>query len=169
MSPILFPSSGPRLLILGCSQRKRSGPGLLPALERYDGPAYRVLRRWLASPEGPCPRVLVLSAEFGLITADHPLPWYDRRLDRRRSAELEPRTTEALRAELGVCCWQSVFLYLGRDYLRALGGPESFRSAPANEVLLAQGPPGVRLSQLRSWLCQEPSPAGCRWHPRKLP
>ena len=30
-----------RLLIMACSQRKRSESGLLPAIERYDGPAFR--------------------------------------------------------------------------------------------------------------------------------
>ncbi|MFN8458221.1 MAG: hypothetical protein U0401_26815 [Anaerolineae bacterium] len=29
-----------RLLILACSQRKRPDPGLLPAIERYDGGSF---------------------------------------------------------------------------------------------------------------------------------
>lgn len=36
-----------RLLILSCSQRKRSTSNLLPAIERYDGPAFQVLRKFL--------------------------------------------------------------------------------------------------------------------------
>jgi len=32
-----------RLLILSCSQRKRPDSGLLPAIERYDGPVFRVV------------------------------------------------------------------------------------------------------------------------------
>ena len=36
-----------RLLILGCADRKRDSSGLLPALDRYDGPAYRVIRNFL--------------------------------------------------------------------------------------------------------------------------
>jgi hypothetical protein len=35
------------MLILACSRRKRPDEGLLPAIERYDGPAFRVLRRFL--------------------------------------------------------------------------------------------------------------------------
>ena len=36
-----------RLLLLSCSQRKRPDPGLLPAIERYDGPQYQVLRTFI--------------------------------------------------------------------------------------------------------------------------
>ena len=36
-----------RMLILACSRRKRPDEGLLPAIERYDGPALRVVRRFL--------------------------------------------------------------------------------------------------------------------------
>ena len=38
-----------RLLILSCSQRKRPDRVLLPALERYDGPVFRMLRKFLRS------------------------------------------------------------------------------------------------------------------------
>lgn len=34
------------LLIISCSQRKFSTPGLIPAIDLYDGPTYRTLR-WL--------------------------------------------------------------------------------------------------------------------------
>jgi hypothetical protein len=36
-----------RLLILACSATKRSEPGRIHALIRYDGPSYRVVRRFL--------------------------------------------------------------------------------------------------------------------------
>ena len=42
-----------RLLVLACSERKRAGPGLLPAAERYDGPAFRVLRAYLRTAADP--------------------------------------------------------------------------------------------------------------------
>ena len=35
------------MLILACSRRKRPDEGLLPAIERYDGPTFCVLRRFL--------------------------------------------------------------------------------------------------------------------------
>ena len=41
------------LLIVTCSQRKRSDPELLPALERYDGIFFRIIRK--ARREGNWP------------------------------------------------------------------------------------------------------------------
>ena len=42
-----------RLLILGCADRKRDSSGLLPALDRYDGPAYRMIRNFLREYQWP--------------------------------------------------------------------------------------------------------------------
>jgi len=63
-----------RLLILACSQRKRPGASSLPAIERYDGPAFRVLRRYCRLNQDNGLFVYVLSAEFGLIPVKQPIP-----------------------------------------------------------------------------------------------
>ncbi len=59
-----------RCLIIGCSKSKIKSPGHMPALQRYDGPSFRVLRRFLAAESSPHAEgkvdVFILSAEFGL-------------------------------------------------------------------------------------------------------
>jgi hypothetical protein len=50
--------SGRLLLIVSCSQRKRPDPGLLPALDRYDGGHFRILRE--AQREGYWPETMEL-------------------------------------------------------------------------------------------------------------
>ena len=65
-----------RLLILSCSQRKNASQRLLPAVERYNGLLFFVLRRFIRE----CPReakqldVCILSATYGLISGDFPTP-----------------------------------------------------------------------------------------------
>jgi hypothetical protein len=59
-----------RLLILACSQRKNPARGKLPAIDRYDGPAFRVLRKYSRDSAANLPTVLILSAKHGLIAAD---------------------------------------------------------------------------------------------------
>ena len=49
--------SGRLLLIVSCSQRKRLDPGLLLALDRYDGGHFRILRK--AQREGQWPETMV--------------------------------------------------------------------------------------------------------------
>lgn len=67
------------LLILGCSATKRLDADLMPALQRYDGPMYRVLRKALRERDGLAERlkICILSAKFGLIAADTPIPDYN--------------------------------------------------------------------------------------------
>jgi hypothetical protein len=137
-----------RLLILSCSATKRRDSDLLPALERYEGPAYRLLRKALRElAEVHQPRVAILSAEFGLIAGDTPIPWYDRRIDAARAARLAPAVQQGTAALLDAEV-TNVFVYLSRDYLPALG------ALPAGpwEVSYAHGGIGIRLGQLRRWL-----------------
>jgi hypothetical protein len=80
------------LLILSCSRKKKAGSKLLPALERYDGPAFQVLRKFIVE----CPAearkldIRILSAKFGLIPADRPIPFYDKPMTARRAIALKP-------------------------------------------------------------------------------
>ena len=81
-----------RLLILSCSQRKNISQRLLPAVERYNGPLFFVLRRFLRE----CPHqakqldVYILSAAYGLIAGNFPTPLYDQKMNIARVVELQP-------------------------------------------------------------------------------
>src|SRR5690349_5361375 len=108
-----------RLLILACSQRKRLVPTLLPALDRYDGPAFRVVRRYLLTDPADRPDIYILSARFGLIGSDDPIPEYDQRMTPERMRELAPALVERLQMILDGRPYSQVLLSLGRSYLPA--------------------------------------------------
>jgi hypothetical protein len=78
------------MLILACSRRKRFDEGLLPAIERYDGPAFRVLRRFLRGGSTNTPNVFILSAEYGLIAHNLHIATYDKVMTPARACELRP-------------------------------------------------------------------------------
>ena len=67
-----------RLLILACSATKRSRPGWIPAVDRYDGPLWQTLRA--IGPDQQDTKVAVLSARYGFIDARSPIENYDTRL-----------------------------------------------------------------------------------------
>jgi hypothetical protein len=142
-----------RLLILACSATKRHDPGLLPAVHRYDGPSYRTLRRFLADhPARWCALdILILSAEFGLIRGDNPIPNYDRRIDEVRALELRASVTKVLRGLLDRQRYDATFVSLGRDYAPALVITDDVRSRLGN-LTVASGGIGTRLGQFRRWL-----------------
>lgn len=70
-----------QLLVLGCSQSKRETPGLLPAIDRYDGSSYRVLRSYLRERQWPTSlSVAILSAKYGLVGGFTGFEDYDERM-----------------------------------------------------------------------------------------
>src|ERR1700693_6189826 len=89
-----------RLLIVACSKRKKPTNKQMPAIERYDGPAFRVLRKFLREQQGPVPRVLILSGKYGLIDAVTPIRDYDFRMT--------PATADALRPAVLKRLWQGI-------------------------------------------------------------
>src|SRR6185436_3171247 len=104
------------LVVLGCSATKLDVAEPLPAIVRYDGPAYRVLNSYLRQADWPeSLSIAVLSAEHGLIGGLTPIVTYDRRMDSRRALDLRSQCTETLAGWLKT--HQRLSLFLGRDYL----------------------------------------------------
>lgn len=139
--------------MLSCSQRKRSTQGLLPALERYNGPAYQVLNKFLRvhPSQAQSLDVYILSAEFGLIPSVQRISDYDRRMTPQRVKELRQPTLGKLKQILISKQYQEFFISMGRDYLRVLNGYESLTTTNLN-VIVSQRSMGVKLAELRNWL-----------------
>jgi hypothetical protein len=139
------------MLILSCSQRKRADEGLLPAIERYDGPAFQVLRRYLRERPTEALDVLVLSAEHGLIPHDLPIAAYDRAMTPARARELRPLILTELDRIFSVHTLQDILVFAGRHYLTALGTDDT---SPLNSrnARVCSGTLGRKLSELHDWL-----------------
>jgi hypothetical protein len=140
-----------RLLVISCSQRKASSKELLPAIDRYDGPAFRVLRKHLRDRPAEMPTVFILSAKYGLVAAETGIPQYDCRLSARTAERLRPAVLSVARQVLQSKRWEAVGLCLGKTYSTALDGllqyvPEGTRIDVLNGGLFR------RLTRLREWL-----------------
>ncbi len=149
--------SNPRsLLIVSCSQRKRSDPGLLPAIDRYDGPTFRVLRRFLKEQPSPPLDIFILSARFGLIPHNQPIPYYDQRMTQLRAQELHANAIAELRYILSSKSYQEIYICMGKDYLQILDGYNTLISSELS-IQGAAGPSGKKLAELHNWLYGESS------------
>jgi hypothetical protein len=147
-------ANGRHLLVLGCSARKQPTPGLLPAIERYDGPLYRVLRKALRERCAPEPLdILVVSARYGLLRASDPIEAYDQVMTKRLSESplFREEIARHLAAALAGRAYCRAHISLGGLYLAALGGADLVTPL-ARHVSLASGGIGQRQAQLRSWL-----------------
>src|ERR1051325_5453573 len=142
-------SRAKRLLVIGCSQTKRETQGLLPAIDRYDGSSYRVLRNFLREYQWPsCLSVAVLSARYGLVGGFTEIEDYDERMTTARAHEWAPFCGETLAR------WSkrhnSVHFSLGKDYLPAV--MPAIETRLCREAQIFEGPIGVKLNQIKTFL-----------------
>ena len=141
-----------RLLILSCSQRKHTSQDLLPAIERYNGPLFFVLRRFIR--ECPCEAkqldVHILSATYGLIAGDFPTPLYDQKMNMARVVELQPQVKTTF-SSLLQNNYASICLVLGNTYLKTFEGFHDL-IPKLSEFIITYGPIGKKQTQLKKWL-----------------
>lgn len=125
----------------------------MPAIERYQGPHFQVLRRYLRTrpDQAAALDILILSARFGLLAPATPIPDYDLRMIMPRAAELQPSVRECLVQLSQDKQYQRVCLALGRDYLAAVDGIKPLM-AEGCQVTTLHGSQGQRLAQLHRWL-----------------
>jgi hypothetical protein len=135
---------------LACSKVKRSQPGPLPALERYDGPLFRVLRKPLPNPAEP-PTVFILSARHGLLGSSEPIPWYDERITENTANALRPRIRAQWAAQIKNVKFTSLLVGVGKDYELAL--TDVWLTLPADvKIERLTGSIGRQAARLRDWL-----------------
>ncbi len=143
------------LLILSCSATRRPDAGSMPALDRYDGPSYRVLRKcFREQPERPI-AVWIVSAEFGLIRSHEQIPTYDRKMTAERAIELATTINAQFHALRYGLFAERVLLHMSPVYHSAIAPIrsriENLSRIPLHET---SGGIGVRLGQLKRWLYQ---------------
>ena len=139
------------LLILACSQRKLDNKELLPAIDRYDGGSYRVIRK---ARRKKCNldniKILILSAKYGLIEASMPIANYEQRINRDRAKELNLKVLQTLNKYANNREYVEIYLDLGIDYFLAIEGVQDL--FPRSHFIFAKGRIGERLRQLKLWL-----------------
>ena len=138
-----------KLLILGCAGRKRGSEKPLPALDRYDGPFYRVVRKFLREHQWPEDMsIAVLSAEHGLFGVLTGIGDYNKKMD--------PATARAKASECSATLekWatlhRSVHVSLGKAYMPAVQPGLDKLNQLQQEVFA--GGIGKKQSQLKSFL-----------------
>lgn len=133
------------LLILPCSKQKKELYGV-HALELYDGPFYRVVRK--NKPKNL--DILILSAKYGLINSEESISYYDQIMTNERAEELSNKVVRGLNEKLKDKYYNSIFINLGKTYMLALKDSKSMLDE--YNVYQARGQIGERLHQLKNWL-----------------
>lgn len=146
-----------RVLILGCSRQQAPDPAPLAALARYNGPSFRVLRRYLGGrqPAALALTVFVLSAEHGLIPADLPILPYNRTMTAQRARELRPQVARQIAAHIPQVTPSDLLIGCTQAYRPAVTGLVE-QLPDGSTVRMAPARPGERLACLHDWLHGRP-------------
>jgi hypothetical protein len=139
------------LAILGCSQRKSQTSRLVPAIDRYDGPAFRVFRKHANESPERSARASILSGRFGLVASDFLIPRYNCQLRTVDRKALRVQVEVQLRRTLDLLQPERVFVSVGRDYWPLIEDGLARQVASAS-LVVANGGVGGRASQLAHWL-----------------
>ena len=139
-----------RLLLLGCSETKVGTCGRLPAFQRYDGPVYRVYRKYLRDDRDADSAVnlYVLSAKYGLISGDILIPDYDLQMTPERAEFLKPAVEKSLALVLSLHRYDEIFVSMGKPYRNLV--LDLMVLDP--RVFIAEGGIGEKSSALYHWL-----------------
>ncbi len=129
-----------RLLILSCSQRKNGNPG--PSLEVYDGPSYKVVRKYLRNNNGL--DIRIISAKYGLISKDSIIEYYDEKLTKEKALQYKKRYSREVNTLLN--SYKDVLVFGSSLYRTVLG---------KHDPTHTEGRIGEQLAQLKKWLYNE--------------
>jgi len=140
------------LLIIPCSKRKVLALGCkIPAIDLYDGPFYRILRKFFRQHDvSQYMDILILSAKFGLIKCYDLISTYDECMTPRKAKELSLEIYNFLKPLLSREQYQEIFVNLGKTYALALTDSEGLLNQC--NVFYAKGQIGERMHQLKNWL-----------------
>ena len=151
-----------RVIVVSCSRAKSPNAGTMPALARYNGPMFQMLRKQL--PKYPDVLLLIVSAKYGLITGETLIEDYDVRLSPVSPPPIEvsqsPWEWRKARKEFGLPEIDGVFLPFGMflasaDYRHLAQSRLGDAIPPAHSPLYTEtiaGPQGKRVAAAKRWL-----------------
>ena len=139
------------LLIISCSDRKTSKLTHRLAMDLYDGPAYRTLRKFKRDNflvDTVNLDVRIISAKYGWVTPTKTIAPYDEKMTPQRAAELQSSVQKTLDWLLQTKDYEQVFINLGKIYRQTLEGFH-WGLIPTLE---ASGGIGLKTQQMKAWL-----------------
>jgi cytoplasmic iron level regulating protein YaaA (DUF328/UPF0246 family) len=98
---------------------------LAPAVEVYDGPYYKTIRKAISDNTYPKDlRIFIISAKYGLLDMNDNIDFYDQRINKKRAKELQQSVLDSI-AKVVSKEYKELVINLGEDYLPVIEGIET--------------------------------------------
>jgi len=144
-----------KLIILTSSYRMDDRKELLPAIERYDGVYFRLLRKYMREGRLSNVDILILTERYGLISARKKIPFY---IVRGKIGELSLNEEEIRRIRLDNLKklkkisqkYSEIYINVGKQYLKLIEGIESISKC---KITYATGNGlGAKATHMKNWI-----------------
>lgn len=147
-----------RLLIISSSEKQKGDPvSPVPAIERYDGLIFQVIKKLNREEHFPKDiEVLIVFSKYGLLGPEDKIPYPDELMTFKAAKQHRSNFLQKLKSELQQKKYSENFVNLGSIYLKSIEGFEEFTNA---KVVYASGRLGQRAKQTRQWITGESSKA----------
>jgi len=144
-----------KLLILGPSYRRNPSPEPLPAIERYDGLFYRIVRRYMDKLREKDIDVVIITEELDVVTPETKLPYKPPVGESWRSIPpitKDPEKVELLRRRILELVkerkYEEVFVTLNRHYQALLPNLTTY----VGKIIVHFKGIGSKAQALKQWL-----------------
>ncbi|EIJ65735.1 hypothetical protein BD31_I0838 [Candidatus Nitrosopumilus salaria BD31] len=142
-----------KLLVVSCSQRKKIEMNRMPAVEMYDGPMFRMIRKHKPFNYNGVD-LLIVSAKYGLIRPTQQITNYDKRLSSDQIPTLQKKTLIKLEKFTKNENYNEVMLSMGKDYLCLFDGIDNVLPKKC-VVKTTKGKIGQKLHSTKIWLSKK--------------
>lgn len=149
-----------KLVIVSESFRRIKHPEkAIPAIERYDGVYFRVLRRALREGRLRNTDILIVSEKLGLIWANDTVSFDPPRGGTLGTLGLSKENIHILRQknlqklERVVKAYSQIYVNVGRNYIKLIEGFENFATC---KIVYAKGRGiGPKARHMKEWICSQ--------------
>lgn len=131
-----------RAIIVAASKRRREEPkDPIPAIDRFQGVYFRILKKYLRERKLPNIDVLIISQNFGVLQAQDKIPYRKPTktigFDKETTKRLRKSNLESLENIFKERKYTEVYVNLGKEFTKLIEGFERLTSA---KVIYASGP-----------------------------
>lgn len=126
----------------------------IPAIERYNGVYFRVLRKHLREGKLRDTDILILSERYGLIWSDDKIPLYEIHgkmgflsLDEKDIEKMRQENLKILKNILDR--YSEIYVNVGKEYMKLIKG---FERLASGRITYAKGSLGAKAAHMKEWI-----------------
>jgi cytoplasmic iron level regulating protein YaaA (DUF328/UPF0246 family) len=140
-----------RLVIVSASQRRVLDPNPIPAIERFDGVYFRILRKYLREGKMKDVSILVVSDRYGILEANDLVPFHPAS-DKTKEVtqDMWASNLAKLKETFKKTSYSEIYVVCGQKFQAFIKGFEDFTNVPVT-YCYGRGL-GPKARSLKDWI-----------------